>query len=192
MFNEDVDWCRRMKNGGWTVSYVPEAQAVHDVGASRKRVATRVILERHRGMIRYFHKHHPTHPALAILADALILLRAGVMMTANALRLALKWSSPCSALRSGYRSRLILFVISLVSALAFTPLVIAAARRWGAGPSRAAAHPRSLRCRPSVGLRWRSRCSRRAGWPSGFPDRCASAVSTQGRCWDSRWRACRS
>jgi GT2 family glycosyltransferase len=87
MFNEDVDWCRRMKNGGWTVSYVPEAQAVHDVGASRKRVATRVILERHRGMIRYFHKHHPTHPALAILADALILLRAGVMMTANALRL---------------------------------------------------------------------------------------------------------
>jgi GT2 family glycosyltransferase len=87
MFNEDVDWCRRMKNGGWTVTYVPEARAVHDVGASRRRVAARVIFERHRGMIRYFHKHHPTHPALAILADAFILLRAGVMMTANALRL---------------------------------------------------------------------------------------------------------
>src|SRR6185369_14917938 len=86
MFNEDVDWCRRMGLGGWSVTYVPEARATHFVGASRKRVATRVIFERHRGMIRYFHKHHPTHPLLALLADALIFVRAGVMMTANALR----------------------------------------------------------------------------------------------------------
>jgi hypothetical protein len=87
MFNEDVDWCRRMKQAGWSVRYVPAARAVHHVGASRRRVAARVILERHRGMIRYFHKHHPMHPAVAMLADALILLRAGVMVTANALRL---------------------------------------------------------------------------------------------------------
>jgi N-acetylglucosaminyl-diphospho-decaprenol L-rhamnosyltransferase len=86
MFNEDVDWCRRMKIGGWSVTYVPSARAVHEVGASRRRVASRVILERHRGMIRYFHKHHPTNPVVAALADSLILLRAGVMMTANALR----------------------------------------------------------------------------------------------------------
>jgi N-acetylglucosaminyl-diphospho-decaprenol L-rhamnosyltransferase len=86
MFNEDVDWCRRMGQAGWTVSYVPDARAVHHVGASRGRVSNRVILERHRGMIRYFHKHHPTHPALAAVADAFILLRAGFMMTANALK----------------------------------------------------------------------------------------------------------
>jgi GT2 family glycosyltransferase len=86
MFNEDVDWCRRMGQGGWTVTYVPEARAVHRVGASRGRVSNRVIFERHRGMIRYFHKHHPTHPLLAALADGFILLRAGLMMTANALR----------------------------------------------------------------------------------------------------------
>jgi N-acetylglucosaminyl-diphospho-decaprenol L-rhamnosyltransferase len=86
MFNEDVDWCRRMKHGGWLVTYLPEARGTHVVGASRKRVAARVILERHRGMIRYFHKHHPTHPVVAAFADTLILVRAGVMMTANALR----------------------------------------------------------------------------------------------------------
>jgi GT2 family glycosyltransferase len=86
MFNEDVDWCRRMKQAGWTVSYVPGARAVHHVGASRKRVAARVIVERHRGMIHYFHKHHPTNPVLSLLADGLILLRAGVMLTQNALR----------------------------------------------------------------------------------------------------------
>jgi len=86
MFNEDVDWCRRMGNGGWKVTYVPEARAMHRVGASRRRVPNRIILERHRGMMRYFHKHHPTHPLLAFVADGFILLRAGVMMTANALK----------------------------------------------------------------------------------------------------------
>jgi GT2 family glycosyltransferase len=86
MFNEDVDWCRRMKSAGWAVTFVPEARVVHHVGASRSKVAPRVILERHRGMIHYFHKHHPAHPVLAFFADALIMLRAGLMLTANALR----------------------------------------------------------------------------------------------------------
>ena len=86
MFNEDVDWCRRMKLAGWTVSYVPDAVCVHHVGASRRRTAARVILERHRGMIHYFHKHHPIAPPLAWLADALILTRAWLMIAANALR----------------------------------------------------------------------------------------------------------
>ena len=86
MFNEDVDWCRRMGQSGWTVTYVPSAEVVHRVGASRRRVSTRVIVERHRGMIHYFHKHHPRGRVVTALADALILARAGVMVAANALR----------------------------------------------------------------------------------------------------------
>jgi hypothetical protein len=65
---------------------VPEARVVHHIGASRKKVAPKVILERHRGMIHYFHKHHPANPAVTFCADAFILLRAGLMLTANALR----------------------------------------------------------------------------------------------------------
>lgn len=87
MFNEDVDWCRRMKLAGWRVRYVPDAVAVHHVGASRRRVAARVIVARHLGMIHYFHKHHPTNPLVMALADGVILVRAGLMVTANALRL---------------------------------------------------------------------------------------------------------
>jgi len=87
MFNEDVDWCRRMQLAGWKVTYVPEAIVVHHIGASRRKVAARVIVARHLGMIHYFHKHHPTHPVLSAAADLAILLRAGVMVTANALRL---------------------------------------------------------------------------------------------------------
>ena len=87
MFNEDVDWCRRMKTAGWDVVYVPEAVVVHHIGASRKRVAAKVIYERHRGMIHYFNKHHPTNPLLALVANTAIMARAGIMMAANALRL---------------------------------------------------------------------------------------------------------
>jgi hypothetical protein len=86
MFNEDVDWCRRMKLAGWTVTYVPDAQVVHHIGASKGKVAARVIVERHRGMIHYFHKHHPANPLVTLIADGLIMLRAGLMLTANAFR----------------------------------------------------------------------------------------------------------
>lgn len=86
MFNEDVDWCRRMKMAGQDVVYVPDAVVVHHIGASRKKVASRVIYARHRGMIHYFQKHHPTNPALSFLASAAIMARAGIMMAANALR----------------------------------------------------------------------------------------------------------
>ena len=87
MFNEDVDWCRRMKQGGWKVTYVPQARAVHQVGASRQRVPVRLIVERHRGMIYYFRKHHAPGRLMSWLADAAIYLRAGVMIAANALKL---------------------------------------------------------------------------------------------------------
>jgi GT2 family glycosyltransferase len=86
MFNEDVDWCRRMKLAGHDSVYVPDAVVMHHVGASRGKVSARVIYGRHRGMIHYFHKHHPTHPLLAVLADSLIMARAGLMIAANTLR----------------------------------------------------------------------------------------------------------
>jgi GT2 family glycosyltransferase len=86
MFNEDVDWCRRMRSADWAVTYEPAAVVTHHIGASRARVATRVIWGRHLGMIHYFHKHHPTNPLLSLLADALILLRALLMIAANTLR----------------------------------------------------------------------------------------------------------
>lgn len=86
MFNEDVDWCRRMGQAGWSVDYEPAATVTHHVGASRSRVAARVVWSRHLGMIHYFRKHHPASPLLAWPAAALILLRGALMVAANALR----------------------------------------------------------------------------------------------------------
>ena len=86
MFNEDVDWCRRMHQGGWAVTYVPDAVVVHHIGASRGGASAKVIYGRHLGMIHYFHKHHPSNPLLALLVDGVILLRAGLMIAVNAIR----------------------------------------------------------------------------------------------------------
>jgi GT2 family glycosyltransferase len=86
MFNEDVDWCRRMHGAGWGVDYVHDAVVVHHIGASRKRTANRVILERHRGMIHYFRKHHPANPLVEALAAAAIMARAWLMVAANAFK----------------------------------------------------------------------------------------------------------
>ncbi len=84
MFNEDVDWCRRFTQAGWSVDYVPAATVEHAIGASKGRVSEKVILERHRGMIHYLRKHHPSHPVAEWLAASLIMLRARLMLAANA------------------------------------------------------------------------------------------------------------
>jgi len=86
MFNEDVDWCRRMNQSGWPVRYVPEAVVIHHIGASKGHVASRVILERHRGMLRYFRKHHPSNPVTEAAVGALVMTRAWLMLAGNALR----------------------------------------------------------------------------------------------------------
>lgn len=82
MFNEDVDWCRRMNLAGWSVDYVPEARIVHHIGAS-EGTSDRVILERHRGMIHYFRKHHRAPAVLDALAAAVIMTRARLLMALN-------------------------------------------------------------------------------------------------------------
>jgi GT2 family glycosyltransferase len=86
MFNEDVDWCRRMQLGGWANTYVPAAAFTHHIGASKGKVAPKVIWSRHLGMIHYLHKHHPTHFAFEALAAVIIMSRAMVMLAGNALK----------------------------------------------------------------------------------------------------------
>jgi GT2 family glycosyltransferase len=82
MFNEDVDWCRRMNLAGWTVDYVPEAGVVHAIGASGG-TSNRVILERHKGMLHYFRKHHPAPAPVDALVALVVMTRARLLMAFN-------------------------------------------------------------------------------------------------------------
>ena len=86
MFNEDVDWCHAMKDAGWSVDFVPDAEVVHDVGASRSRVAPRVIVERHRGMVHYFRKYHRPNPVVDALVAAAVSARCRLMLMQNGWR----------------------------------------------------------------------------------------------------------
>lgn len=86
MFNEDVDWCHTLNDAGWTVDYVPAATITHHIGASHARVADKVVLERHRGMIHYLAKHHRLDPVTRALATLVIMGRARLMLALNAAR----------------------------------------------------------------------------------------------------------
>ena len=83
MFNEDVDWCRRMNQAGWTVDYVSASETVHHIGASKGEVSNRVIRERHRGMLHYFRKHHRAPWFVDAIVALMIELRMRVLILRN-------------------------------------------------------------------------------------------------------------
>ena len=56
MFNEDVDFCKRVHEAGMRVVYVPDAVVYHAIGVS-KRAPARIVVERHKSMWRYYRKH---------------------------------------------------------------------------------------------------------------------------------------
>lgn len=83
LFVEDMDWCRRIRDAGWSVVYLPDAVVTHHIGVSRGPVPARVVWARHRGMWRYVRKHfHSPWPLRALVGGAL-LVRAGLHVVAH-------------------------------------------------------------------------------------------------------------
>lgn len=86
LFNEDVDWCRRMHAAGYRVVYLPEAVCMHEIGASKGAIPAWLIWRRHRGMRHYFHKHHPGPWPWMLLTDLGIFARATLQIAIQPLR----------------------------------------------------------------------------------------------------------
>jgi GT2 family glycosyltransferase len=59
MYNEDVDWCYRIKSAGWKIYYHPETQITHFKRQS-SRFSKKAQWEFHRSMI-VFHRKHYAH-----------------------------------------------------------------------------------------------------------------------------------
>jgi N-acetylglucosaminyl-diphospho-decaprenol L-rhamnosyltransferase len=57
MFSEEVDWCYRFHQAGWSVVFLPEAEAVHVGGASWKKDFDPMFLEQVRGHLRFLADH---------------------------------------------------------------------------------------------------------------------------------------
>lgn len=58
LFFNDVDLCFRLRQAGWEIWYVPRVRVLHHGGASTRQARPRAIRESHRGLQRYFAKHH--------------------------------------------------------------------------------------------------------------------------------------
>jgi GT2 family glycosyltransferase len=70
-----VDWCKRIKDAGWRVVYLPQAVVVHHEAKSSSQVSVRRMIYFNTSKVRYLAKHHgPTQAAIARLS-LLTLLR---------------------------------------------------------------------------------------------------------------------
>jgi N-acetylglucosaminyl-diphospho-decaprenol L-rhamnosyltransferase len=67
MYAEEVDWCYRARQRGWSILYVPEARALHHVGASYGRAPVRRRKQIYRSKWLYFRKHRGWPQATAFL-----------------------------------------------------------------------------------------------------------------------------
>ncbi len=58
MYSEEMDWCRRIKDAGWEVVYLPTATVVHHEGKSSEQVVAERHIRFQTSKVRYFRKHH--------------------------------------------------------------------------------------------------------------------------------------
>ena len=66
VYSDEVDFCKRLRDAGWKVLYVPAAEAIHHEQLSTGSVPKRRIVELSRNRDRYMRKHH------SVLSAALV------------------------------------------------------------------------------------------------------------------------
>jgi len=81
-YAEDIDWCKRFRDGGWKLMFVPQAQATHFGGGSTSNAPLRYCIEIMRANLIYWKKHHGnlgrfTYWLLAMIQHSLRLVIRG-------------------------------------------------------------------------------------------------------------------
>jgi GT2 family glycosyltransferase len=66
MYGEDIDWCRRCRDRGWDVVFLPAARAIHYGGRSSANAVTRMALAQQESLLRYWAKHQGRAAQLGI------------------------------------------------------------------------------------------------------------------------------
>ncbi len=95
MYSEELDWCRRVKEAGWKVVYLPEARIVHHVGKSSEQAVTERHINYQRAKLRYFRKFHGRIPSnvlrLTILLNYLFQIILEASKGVLGLKRSLRW-----------------------------------------------------------------------------------------------------
>lgn len=79
MYSEELDWCRRIKDAGWRVVYLPGAQVIHHEGKSSEQAVTARHVNFNRAKLRYFRKYHGRFAA-ALIRGVLLLNYAAQLL----------------------------------------------------------------------------------------------------------------
>jgi len=66
VYSDEVDFCKRLRDAGWSTLYVPAAEAVHHEQLSTGTVPDKRIVELSRNRDRYMRKHHTAGAARAV------------------------------------------------------------------------------------------------------------------------------
>ncbi len=80
MYFEETDWCRRMKEAGGEVWYVPGPGVIHFGGGTIGHYDEPRLLFYHRSLLRFFRKHHP--PAAGVLLRFILVFRSMIRIAA--------------------------------------------------------------------------------------------------------------
>ena len=83
MYGEEMDWCRRFRDAGWSVAFLPAPTVVHKGGASSAPVAGPMFVENLKGRVRYLRKHRGR--AVAAVARVMIAVSVIVRWARNGL-----------------------------------------------------------------------------------------------------------
>jgi len=65
MYGEEMDWCLRIRDAGWTVVFLPEPPVEHVGGGSSDRIVGTMFVENLKGRIRFLRKHQGLAAATA-------------------------------------------------------------------------------------------------------------------------------
>lgn len=66
MYSEELDWCRRFREAGWRVVYLPTTRIIHHRGKSSEQVVAARHVHFQSSKVRYFRKHHSAAAAEAL------------------------------------------------------------------------------------------------------------------------------
>ncbi|GAB5489823.1 MAG: glycosyltransferase family 2 protein [Phototrophicaceae bacterium] len=58
MYSEEMDWCKRIKDTGWSAIYLGTAQIIHHGGKSSEQIGAQKHIWFQESKLRYFKKHH--------------------------------------------------------------------------------------------------------------------------------------
>jgi N-acetylglucosaminyl-diphospho-decaprenol L-rhamnosyltransferase len=92
MYFEELDWCRRCRQEGWEILYLPTAVVMHHEGKSSEQVVAERTIRFQRSKIRYFAKYHGG--AAAALLRGFLLCTFGVQMVEESLKYLLGHKRP--------------------------------------------------------------------------------------------------